>query len=163
MASRTDGDHVVTGRLSCTEFTPPAACIGDNAANASSPLGATKTRHRHSVTESQAHGSAAADSRSVVHVAHAAGTVDEVRAGITVACVGDSTITVDVKKNGTTILSAPISIDSGDAAFAKVDGVITDDDYVAGDVFEVIVDATVGTGTLGQGIFANIIFDELAG
>lgn len=164
MPSRLTVDVVDVGSLRVTTgATLPASCIGDSQVNAAAPVTSPKLMHRHAVTESQAHGVASADRRTVVRVAHGDGTVEAVRAGVVVACVGDSTITVDVKKNGTTILSAPISLDSGDAAYAKVDGTITVPDYVAGDVFEAIVDATVGTGTLGQGVFADIVFDEEAG
>jgi len=54
-------------------------------------------------------------------------------------------------------------VDSGDAAFAKVAGTVTDDDYVAGDVFETVVTVSAGSGTLGQGVFVDLVFDEEAG
>lgn len=158
-----NGDLNVTGTLRVGALSLPATCVVDANVSGSSPLTAGKTRHRHAVTEAQAHGTASVARRSAVRVAHAAGEVVAVRAGVSVACVGDSTISVDVTKNGTTILSAPVGIDSGDLAFALVAGVVSDAPYVAGDVFEVQVTVSAGTGTLGQGVFCDLVFDELAG
>ncbi len=142
------------------EVTLPASCVGDTEFDATDPLTATQQEHRHTGRLSQVHGSAATAERRVVHVARGDGTVEAVRAGVVVACVGDSTITVDVKKNGTSILSATIGLDSGDAAYAKVDGTVSTAAYVAGDVFEVVVTVAAGTGTLGQGLFVDVVFTE---
>jgi hypothetical protein len=164
MASSTvDGDLFVGGTLRARAAQLPSSCVGDAQVSGASPVTAAKLRHRHAVSEAQAHGSASAARRTVVRVAHGDGEVVAVRAGVSVACVGDSTITVDVKKNGTTILSGTIGLDSGDAAFAKVAGTISDDEYVAGDVFETVVTVAAGTGTLGQGVFVDVVFDEEAG
>lgn len=163
-ASQIDSDLYITGTLRVkTGAVLPASSIGDSQVNPASPITSAKLLHRHAVTEAQAHGSASAARRTVVRVAHGDGEVVAVRAGVSVACIGDSTITVDVKKNGTTILSGTIQVDSGDAAFAKVAGTITDADYVAGDVFETVVTVAAGTGTLGQGLFVDVVFDEEAG
>lgn len=141
----------------------PNSSFGDDQMKATDPLSCTKTDHQYTPRIAQAHGSAAADERRVVHVAKAAGEVTSFQAGPIVAAIGGATVTADLVKNGTTVLSAPISIDNGDAAFAKVSGAISSAAYVAGDVFEVILDATVGGGTLPQGIWAQPTFREAAG
>jgi hypothetical protein len=141
----------------------PNSSFGNAQIGTTNPIEAEKLKHQYVQRLSQAHGTASTDERRVVHVARASGSVVGVEAGPVVVAVGDSTVTVDVKKNGTTILSGVITIDSGDAAFDKVAGAISVASYVTGDVFEVIIDATVGTGTLPQGVFASVVFREGAG
>lgn len=140
----------------------PANCIGDNQFAAASPLSVDKQSHQYLERLTQAHGSAAVAERRVIHVAKSGGVVEDFSAGVATACVGDSTIDVDLKKNGTTILTGTIEIDSGDAAFDLVEGDLSSTSYSAGDVFEVVVAVTAGTGTLGQGLFAQAVFREAA-
>lgn len=140
----------------------PAGSLGDTEFAAGNPLTAAKQQHQFVKGYAQAHGSAAADERRVIHVARGAGTVVTWRAGPVAAAVGDSTCTVDLTKNGASVLSAVPSIDSGDAAFAKLTGTVSGASYVAGDVFEVVIDATVGTGTLPQGVWGEAVFREAA-
>lgn len=85
-----------------------------------------------------------------------------VRAGVSVACIGDSTITVDVRKNGTSILSSTIVLDNSNTAFAEESGSISTSSYAAGDDLEVVVTVSAGTGTLGQGLHVDLILNEAA-
>lgn len=151
----------VQGHVACTTLGVPAGTVTDAMVNGSAAVSASKCQQQYSKGYNQAHGSAAASARFPVHVARGAtGTVVAFRAGVVVACIGAATIDVDLRKNGTTVLSAAIQIDSGDAAYAKVDGTLSSADYVAGDVFEVVVTATAGGGTLGQGLFVDATFRE---
>ena len=83
-------------------------------------------------------------------------------AGCVTACIGDSTIEVDLLKNGVSVLSAAIEIDSGDADYAAVAGTVSSASVVAGDVLEVAITVTAGTGTLGEGVFAALTLEEKA-
>jgi len=77
------------------------------------------------------------------------------------ANAGSSAVTVDLKKNGTTVLSAVITLNSGKAAFSETEGVITVTGLVDGDYLTVVIDATQsGTDALATGVFAQIEFDE---
>lgn len=143
--------------------TVPDGSFGDSQMSASSPLLATKVKHQYVKVAAQVHGSAAAAERRVVHVARSSGEVTAFEAGIVVAAVGDSTVSVDLRKNGTTILSAPVSISSAQAAYAEVAGTISGGSYSAGDVFEVVITVTAGTGTLPQGLYADAVFREGSG
>lgn len=139
----------------------PAACVGNNEVKDSDPIEQDKLEHQHRVNYSQAHGSASVDERRVVHVVRGAGaTLKQVVAGVSVACLSGATITVDVLKNGTTILTAPIEIDDADVAYDLVAGVIDDADLAQDDVLEVVVDVTAGGGTVGQGVFAALTIAE---
>lgn len=157
-----DGDLVVRGTLRCTAAGLPAASVGDSQFSASDPLTAAKQEHQHERTLAQVHGSASVSERRVLHVARGAGTITSFRAGLIVANVGAATVTVDLRKNGTTVLSSVITLNSSTATYAKVDGTISSASFVAGDVFEVVITSTAGGGTLGQGVFAQGIFREAA-
>jgi hypothetical protein len=157
-----DTDLVVRGVLRATSVGLPATCVGDTQMNASDPVGSDKLQHQYIEPFAQAHGVAAVSERRAIHVARGAGTLTAFRAGLTVANVGAATVTVDLRRNGTTILTSVITLNSGTAAFAKVDGVISSATVAAGDVFEVVTVATAGGGTLGQGVFATLIIREAA-
>jgi hypothetical protein len=45
-------------------------------------------------------------------------------------------VTVDLKKNGTSVLTSVVTITNAQAAYARVAGAIATAAYVAGDVFE---------------------------
>ncbi len=75
-------------------------------------------------------------------------------------CVGDATITVDLKVNGVSVLTAAITLDNGQSARELVAGTIDTDSLSADDVIEVAVTVNAGTGTLGKGVFAYVDLHE---
>jgi len=85
----------------------------------------------------------------LLHVADKAGTLTDVGAGLNVD--GSSTsITVDLKKNGTTMLAAPIALTNATGDRVEVAGSITGNgSYVAGDVFTAILTVTSAVGASG--------------
>lgn len=141
----------------------PTSSFGDREIDVTDPILATKLKHQYAPTLAQVHGSAAVTERKVVHVAKSAGNVTGIEAGIVVAAVGAATVTIDLRKNGTTILSGVITIDVANSAYAKEAGVISVDSYSLGDVFELVITATAGGGTLPQGLFVSTVFREGAG
>jgi hypothetical protein len=160
--SVTQGDLYVNGNLAAASFTAPTGSITDAMIQGNAGIDATKLDHQHQPVYAQPHGTAAITERQVIHVAKSAGEVVQIQAGVVVACVGAATITVDLRKNGTTVLTGAITIDNGDAAYAEVAGTVSVTTYVAGDVFEVVVTATAGGGTLGQGLYVAPVFREAA-
>ena len=140
----------------------PDGSFGNAQIGTTNPIAANKVDHQYAPILAQVDGSAASAETRVVHVAKAAGTVEQFQAGPVVAATGDSTVTIDLHKNGSSILTATITIDNGDAAYAKVPAAIDDDEYVAGDVFEIVITVSAGTGTLPQGVWAQPIFREAA-
>lgn len=158
--SRHEGDLHITGNLSAKTVQLPAGTVDNADIEAAAGIDASKLEHRHQITAAQPK-TTAADETRVIHVVYGAtGTVLAFRAGSIVANIGDSTVTVDLKKNGSSILTAPITLDSGDSAYAKVAGTIDTPGLVAGDVLEVVIDATVGTGTLATGVFCELVLNE---
>lgn len=158
------GNLHVTGRLTCGEALLPTSSVVPNniAAGGTDVIDATKVSTRQRATYAQSIGSASVDDTKTIYVANGAGTVVKFSAGVIVVCSGAATITFDLKKNGTTCLTGVITIDNTHTARQVVNGTLSGGAiaFSAGDVFEVIVDATAGGGTVGQGAFARLVVDE---
>lgn len=141
----------------------PDASFGNQQIGTSSPIDVTKLNHQYQPTYAQASGAAAATETRALFVARASGTVRGVEAGIIVAAIGAATVTIDLKKNGVSILTSVITIDNTKAAYARTAGGISTAAYVAGDVFTIVITATAGGGTLPQGLFVDGTFAEGSG
>lgn len=87
-------------------------------------------------------------------------TVLQFAAGSIAKAVGDSTVTIDLKKNGSSILSAVITLDSGNTNRLLETATLSSTALVAGDWLEIVITATVGTGTLPTGVFVRLLLDE---
>lgn len=157
----TNGDVFIAGNLSARTMSIPADTIDDADIKAAADIAATKLEHQHQKGYAQESDTAAAAEDRVVHAVYGtAGTVVAFEVGVVVACIGDATITVDLHKNGASILTAAVVLDSGDAAYALVAGTIDTAALVDGDVLEVVITVNAGTGTLGKGVFASVIIRE---
>lgn len=165
MPANIDYSDVTHGGQHKYEKTPqvPAGSWGNTQMSATDPIDQTKLKQQYAPAHGQPHGTAAVSERKVIHVARSAGNVQAVEAGHVVAGVTGATLTVDLKKNGTTVLSAVISLVVDAAAYTRVTGAISSAAYVAGDVFELVITATAGGGTLPQGVFADVVFREGSG
>lgn len=100
--------------------------------------------------------------RWIHSVRGASGTVKHVRFGAITASTQDAMITVDLKKNGTTILQNPITLTSAQSGSEEVAGVVTDTQLVRDDVLTVVLNATSGSlgGSIGSGVFGTVWMDE---
>lgn len=152
----------VVNMAGATAVVLPANTVGDAGVTAASPLNTTKTRRRFNKGYAQNVGAAAASVTGVVvHVVYGAvGTVIAVRAGVVVAAVGAATVTIDIKKNGTTILTAVITLDVANTIYIVEAGSVSVSGLVAGDVLTAVLVATAGGGTLPQGVFVDVVIDE---
>lgn len=155
-------DVLIQGTLTPTTINLPASSVTNTAVAAAAGISASKLQHAHRAVLAQGSASNAAAQTQVLHVVvGATGTVQAVKAGAVVPAVGAATATVDIKKNGTTILSAPISLSSAQTARQLVSGTITVPAVAVGDVLEIVITATAGGGTLAQGLFAAVdIFED---
>ena len=161
--SRLEGDHYVNGNLAAKTMTIPASAVSNTHIAANAGLSASKQEHRFSQTYSQAAGVTAADEDKAVHIVYGStGEIIGFEAGSGGVCVGDGTITVDLRKNGVTnsLLSAAIVLDSSNTAYVAEAGTIGTADVVDGDVLQVVVATAKTSGTVGTGVFARIIFNE---
>jgi hypothetical protein len=162
-----DGDLIVRGKTTPQGgLTLPTGSVGDAQIDPTNPITAAKLQQQINRVYEQGRGaSVASKTGEPVHVARAAGTVDAIDIGVTVAGVswaGGGKLTVDLLKNGSSVLSGVITVDGTTAAFAKVSGTISSAAYSSGDVFEVVVTVTAGTGTIAQGLFVRVVFKEAA-
>lgn len=150
-------DAILRGATTLLNAILNDGCIADKHIAASAGVAASKLEHQHRAAYAQESDTTAAAEDRVVHVVvGSTGTLQAFNAGCVVACVGNATVTVDLHKNGASVLTAAIVIDSGDAAYAQVDGVIDTTAVAAGDVLEVVITVAAGTGTLGKGAFAML-------
>src|SRR5215472_4310258 len=139
MASQLLTDLYVGGNLSAKTFNCPAASITDVAVAGGAGIQASKSQQQHTKTYGQVTGSVATTERRPIHSIYGAtGQVVQFRAAMAVANVGAATVTVQLKKNGTNILTAAISLGSGTAAFVFVAAAgFTSTALVANDILEV--------------------------
>jgi len=158
--SRIEGDVYITGSLGSKTFSPPDASITNASVKAAAGISATKLEHRFQRVLAQAN-TAAADETRVVHVVYGAtGAIVAFSAGSIAKAVGDAITTVDLKVNGSSVLSAVITLDSANTNRVAEAGTVTTPALVAGDVLEVVIDGTIGTGTLPTGVFAQVTLTE---
>ena len=161
--SKIEGDVRVTGNISCSTLTIPAGSVRNASIEEDAEIEATKLEHKYEPVFAQPNTTATAETRAVHLVHGATGEVLAFKAGSIAACIGDSTITVDLKKNGSSILTSVITLDSSNTNRVAEAGTISGSGAIAvGDLLEVVVAVSAGTGTLGTGVFASVELTELA-
>jgi hypothetical protein len=138
----------------------PAKSVGASQIEDDAGIEYTKSQQKFVLTYAQ--DGTIASATVPIHIVHgAAGGVIAVKAGSITACAGAATVTVDLKKNGTSVLAAVITLDSGNTARVPEDGtLVADPSDAADDFFELVVVATAGGGTLGTGLCVSVAFYE---
>lgn len=155
-----EGDLRVRGAFVADMITLPANAVGDDQVNGTDPITADKLIHQYSPGWSQPNTTATAETR-VIHVAKGPGTIEAFRAGSIAKNTGDSTVTVDLRKNGTTVLSSVITLDNANTNRVVEAGTLSGSPtVVAGDVLEVVIAISAGTGTLATGVFCQAVVRE---
>lgn len=138
----------------------PDDCVGNDQVATGAGIAASKLEHQYEKNVTQPN-TAATDETRVIHVVRGAtATVQEFRAGSIAKAAGGATCTVDLKKNGSSILSSPITLDSGNSDYVPESAAVTSPDLVADDVLTVVIDGTVGGGTLPTGVYADLVLRE---
>ncbi len=158
------GDVYVTGSLNAGSNRPSAGSVADAqvAAFAGTTTGiqADKLQHRAQKEYADESATLATSQARVIHVVRGiAGTVKDFYAGAVVPLVAPATTTVDLLKNGTTMLTAPISLAAADLAYAVKIGTLASTALVAGDVLEVRI-VVGGAGTKPKGVIARLTLNE---
>lgn len=139
---------------------PTNTITADGQVQAGANIGGAKTVARMRRGYANESATTAVTETRVIHVSHATGILIGLKCGLIVANVGAATVTFDLKKNGSSILTGVVSFSSADAARAVKDGTLSVTTAVVGDIFEVTITATAGGGTLGKGAFASLLLDE---
>ena len=144
--------------------TIPASTVVDSYIDSGADIAANKQEITlRWIALAQAHGTASTDERRCVHnVLGVTASLISVRAGVLVAAAGNSTVTVDVYKNGSTVLSSVITLNSSTVIRTETSGTLSTSptSLAVGDCLEVVIDATVGTGTLPQGVYVQLDMTE---
>src|SRR3990167_2645694 len=114
-------DTHVAGALSCESFTAPDNSFGDDAVQTPSGtdggIRATKVQQQYVYTYAQ--DGTAFSERKAVHCPYGAvASLVEIAAGAEVAkCTGNATVTIDAFKNGTSILTTELILDTDVALY----------------------------------------------
>lgn len=158
--SMIEGDVFVTGSLSAQSMNVPANAVGNAEVEAAAGIEASKLQHQYGPCFSQASADATAEERVIHVVKGATGTIVAFRAGFRTAPDGSSSCDVDLKKNGTTILTAEITLDDSYTAYQLVTPAgFTSTSLVAGDVLSVQVKDIVSSNP-PEGVFAQLVLRE---
>lgn len=162
-------DVLVNGNINCTQVTANSPCITNAmVATPSSPgsaIDTPKQRHRTIITL-PFNATSTATAAAVQFLAHyvygTAGTIVAFGVGSVTIAVGAAAVVCDLLKNGSTVLSATITLDSANTArVIEAAPGFTSTTLAAGDVLEPkITSAVAGGGTLPTGTFFRLIVDE---
>jgi hypothetical protein len=158
--SRISGNLIVDGQVIPRLLSVPASSVGDAAVSAAAGIDASKLDHQHQQTYSQPNTAATAEVRVLHVVRGATATVLAVKAGSIAKAIGDSTVTIDVKKNGTTILSSTFVLDSSNSNYVAESGTVNVSAGVVGDVYTAHITISAGSGTLPTGVYVTIELRE---
>lgn len=159
--TRVEGDLYINGNLSSKTATPAAGSIVNASVASNAGISATKVQHQHRHVFTQPNTSATSETKAIYVCYGATGTVIAFSAGSIAAAVGAATVTVDLKKNGSSILTAVITLDNANTARVVEAGTLTGStSLVAGDLLEVVTVATAGGGTLPTGVYAVVTINE---
>jgi hypothetical protein len=167
--SQLEGNTHVNGRLSARSMLIPAGTITNAMVAAGAAIEAAKLEHQHQVPYSQGGAATAVADRRMIHrVYGATGSVLKFSASAVVKMTDggsdDFSVTIDLKKNGSSILTTPIVLDKSTltANYLDVDGMLSASSLAAGDVLEVTVAVAGSVGTQAIGVYANTVLRELA-
>jgi hypothetical protein len=162
MAARLEELLYLGGGLVCasgTSFRPPPGTILDADVSAGAGVQYTKLQQLRPAVYSQ-NGTAASATIPIGVVYGATGTLVSIKAGSIAACAGAATITVDLKKNGSSVLTAVITLDNANTARVMEAGTFSSTSLVTGDFLELVITATAGGGTLGTGLLVQVRWAE---
>jgi len=141
------------GQVVFSDIVLSNGCVTNAAVQASANIAADKLEQRNRTVYSQESNTNVADGDYVVHVPGGAGVIVSVGAGCVVAPTNDSTVSVDLLKNGNSCLSSAIELDAADNARSVVAGTISNTTLAADDVLEIDITGTAANGALGKGLF----------
>jgi hypothetical protein len=158
------GDVNVSGALTARSFSPPAGSVGNFAltGGAGSYIDSAKIQRLLDKEYAQDSTTVATVERRVLHtVKGATGALVEFGVGSVSIAIGAAAVVVDLLKNGSTILSATITLDNANTAYVLETQTFSSSALVAGDVLELkVTSAVAGGGTLPKGLFARLTLTE---
>ena len=158
---RINDDIYVNGTLSAATLTIPTASLVNSQVSPSADIDASKLEHQYAFTYAQESATLASDEARVIHAVYGVnGTIIGIDAGSVVACTGTDKVEIDLLKDGVSVLTAKITLDSSNVAYTPEAGSIDTATLEDGDVLEVSIDATAGDGVLAKGVYVTVIIRE---
>jgi hypothetical protein len=154
------GDCYVNGTLMSSVLVPSSGCISDSHIGSAANLDPAKARRRFRAKYST---DGVPTSVTIpLHVVQSANgaTAISIVAGVIVVPTGDYTITVDLLKNGTTILSAAVVLSSSSTEYTVQAGTITGATLAVDDWLDVDITVAGSSGTQGEGLFVCCEIEE---
>lgn len=160
MATSSFGALLRSPTAQSVSLTIPEGCLVSDhfTAVAGQELVAAKVQHIHKVGTSfgLAIGGTPAGLEEVIFVASTAGTINKFAALLNDSGTSTS-VTFDLKKNGTTVLTGVVTVVHGTGDRVPVEGTLASASFVAGDVFSVALAVTSTTGAQGPFAWAEFI------
>ena len=157
---RIDEDMQAVGAWTFTRMPSLPAGITNAMVAAGAAIDQSKLQHQHRIVHHQPNSAATSETLPVFRCYGTTATLIEVAVGSIAIAVGAATVTVDIKKNGTTVLSAVVTLDTGNTAYVGELASISVPGMVAGDVLTAVIVATAGGGTLPTGVYIALTIKE---
>ncbi len=161
MSSRIEGNLFVDGSMQALTTILSAGCVTDAKILAGSAIDPDKLRHRNRVIYSQGVGVDVVSDAKIVYVCNASGgaLLKRLAAGAVTPAGATTTVDVDLKKNGVSMLTSVITLDNGQSAYDLVDPAGYSSTAIAdGDVLTIHL--TLTGSNEPQGVFAYVEVDE---
>lgn len=157
--SRIDGDLYVTGTLTAASMNVPAGSVSDADVEAQANVAASKLEHMHTVNLAVFdHATDVTTRRMGIWSAENPGTIDRFEVWVSVAAGAATTVTVDLLKNGTTVLTSAVSIDNTLTAYTSLAATISSANFTDGDKFE--ISATLSGTNEPKGLNCRLVARE---
>ena len=155
------GDVVITGQLGgMSALALPSGCVANDNVAIGAGIAASKCQRGPVVGHSQ-EGTATTKTVILTVIAGATATLKKVRVANVTACAGASTVTVDVQKNGVTVLTAVATLNAATGNLGVESPTINDPAAVVGDVITAVITINAsGTDALATGVGVIVQLDE---
>lgn len=137
------GDMQVTGGFSAGSMSISAGAVTDSSVASGAAISTAKMNHRFKASLQQA--APAATTALVTTINGATGTIRSFKCNAVTKHSSGST-TIDLKKNGTTVLSSTVVLDSGNTNYIAEAGTLSVTSLVAGDALTIVVTVSSPVG-----------------
>lgn len=160
-----EGDLRIRGSLSAERFEIPNGTIGSDQFNQDEPLEAVKQEHQYNQVKD--FGSGSPVGTLCMHASIGPGTIVEFRALMRTIPGGTGNTSVDLRKNGVTVLNNPIVIDNTNTAsvFEAASFISSAvKDYPDNSLLDIVVTQTAVSGgnNPGSGLLCQLVVREEA-
>lgn len=157
-----DSDVTVLGSLTARTFSLPASSVANSSVQAAAGIAASKLEHQYNKCVWLCnHATDAAAARVQIHrVYGTVGSIVQFGVVVTVAATSTGQAVVNLRKNGSSILTATITVDNTVAVNTlKQPAGYTSVALAVGDVLEVSIDSVSGS-TLPKGLACHLVIRE---